>query len=325
MRLRIATFNLENFDEANHRNDVALEERIWLMRPQLVRLDADVLCLQEVHGQERAEQPRALLALDELLERTVYAGFYRASTRLKSEPESVYDVRNLVILSRFEITEQRQLKDERFAPHYGFVTTDKPQEPKPIRWERPILHAILAVENRRLHVLNVHLKSKRPVNVPDREPEDFAYPSAAVWAEGSFVSAMKRLGQAVELRALIDEIFEEEPDALIALTGDFNEQADEPAMRALRGEVEDHNNAALAYKTLALAAMSVSKDRRYSLIHHGQGEMIDHILVSRALLAHYRHTEIHNELLHDESRAFATDAKYPESDHAPVVAHFELG
>ena len=52
--------------------------------------------------------------------------------------------------------------------------------------------------------------------------------------------------------------------------------------------------------------------------------MIDHLLVSRSLLRHYKGSEIHNELLHDESAAFAIDVKYPESDHAPVVAEFEL-
>ena len=52
--------------------------------------------------------------------------------------------------------------------------------------------------------------------------------------------------------------------------------------------------------------------------------MLDHMLVTRNLLAHYRGSEIHNELLHDESAAFAVDRKYPESDHAPVVATFDL-
>lgn len=42
------------------------------------------------------------------------------------------------------------------------------------------------------------------------------------------------------------------------------------------------------------------------------------------LLATLDHTEIHNEYLPDESGAFRTDAKFPESDHAPVVAHFSL-
>ena len=29
-------------------------------------------------------------------------------------------------------------------------------------------------------------------------------------------------------------------------------------------------------------------------------------------------------LLHDESIAFASNVKYPKSDHAPVIAEFEL-
>ncbi len=52
--------------------------------------------------------------------------------------------------------------------------------------------------------------------------------------------------------------------------------------------------------------------------------MLDHMLVSRSLLAAYRGSQIHNEMLHDESAAFADDKKFPESDHAPVVAEFEI-
>ena len=37
-----------------------------------------------------------------------------------------------------------------------------------------------------------------------------------------------------------------------------------------------------------------------------------------------RGSEIHNEILHDESAAFAIERKYPESDHAPVVATFDV-
>ena len=58
--------------------------------------------------------------------------------------------------------------------------------------------------------------------------------------------------------------------------------------------------------------------------HLGQGQMIDHILASRALMTYYQAAEIHNEILPDESGAFRTDVKFPESDHAPVVAAFLL-
>jgi exonuclease III len=52
--------------------------------------------------------------------------------------------------------------------------------------------------------------------------------------------------------------------------------------------------------------------------------MLDHMLITRNLLAYYRDSEIHNEILHDESAAFAIDRKYPKSDHAPVVATFDF-
>lgn len=45
------TFNLENLDEAANRNEPSVERRAELIRLQLIRLEADVLCLQEIHSQ----------------------------------------------------------------------------------------------------------------------------------------------------------------------------------------------------------------------------------------------------------------------------------
>ena len=39
----------------------------------------------------------------------------------------------------------------------------------------------------------------------------------------------------------------------------------------------------------------------------------------------FRGVEIHNEIVRDESMAFAFDKKFPSSDHAPVVAEFDMG
>ncbi len=70
---------------------------------------------------------------------------------------------------------------------------------------------------------------------------------------------------------------------------------------------------------------NVPESSRYSLLHLGHGAMLDHVIVSRGLLGHFTHAEIHNEALPDESGAFRVDTQFPESDHAPVVAQFELG
>ncbi|MEM1399806.1 MAG: endonuclease, partial [Pseudomonadota bacterium] len=52
--------------------------------------------------------------------------------------------------------------------------------------------------------------------------------------------------------------------------------------------------------------------------------MLDHLLVSRGMLGAYLGTEIHNEIVRDESVAFAFDVKFPSSDHAPIVADFDF-
>ncbi|HYE72427.1 MAG TPA: endonuclease/exonuclease/phosphatase family protein [Blastocatellia bacterium] len=323
MRLRIATFNLENLDDKPGQKP-SLDERIELMRPQLVRINADVLCLQEANGQEAPSQPRRLLALDKLLAGTIYQDYKRAST-MAANKKDVYDERNLVILSRFEILESKQFDAEN-PPMYRKVTADPPETlAKAVNWERPILYARLKLDaERELHVLNVHMKSKLPTEIPGQMLGQDKWKSCTAWAEGSFLSAMKRFGQALQTRQIIDSIFDAVPQAWLTVCGDFNAEADEVSLEAIRGDVENTNNAKLSNRVLVPCERTVPESSRFSLYHRGRGTMIDHILASRGLLAHYDHTEIHNELLHDESVAFAVDTLYPESDHAPVIAEFNL-
>lgn len=321
--LRVATFNLENFDDKPGQNPT-LDERIAIMKPQLVRLDADILCLQEVHGQETPGEPRRLLAMNRLLADTRYADYHHAETMTTSSNQ-VYDVRNLVILSRFEITAHDQYRHDHIeAPHYKKVTSSPVEnEAKRISWERPILHAQIALPGgKSMHVINLHLKSRIPSNIEGQKINNFTWRTASGWAEGYFLSSMKRVGQALETRMLVDTIFNAEEDAYIVVCGDFNATSDNVPVQAIRGYVENTGNGDLAGRVLVPCEQTIPASSRYSLIHQGHGEMIDHILVSRPLLGYYDHTEIHNEILHDESIAFATDKKYPESDHAPVIAEF---
>src|SRR5262245_15676520 len=99
--VRIATFNLENFDETPAGTVPSLAERIVLMKPQIVRLRADIACFQEVHGQERPGQPRALLALTELLVGTNLDGAAMVST--KPDNDAVYNERNLVVVTHLPV------------------------------------------------------------------------------------------------------------------------------------------------------------------------------------------------------------------------------
>jgi endonuclease/exonuclease/phosphatase family metal-dependent hydrolase len=320
--LRLATFNLENLDETS--GSPTLAERIRILRPQLLRLRADVLCLQEVNGQEQPGQPRDLLALQALIATTPYAGYHIATTTTQAGPP--YDVRNLVVLSRFPILDRQQIKNASGAPSYQKVTAIPAQTvAEPVRWERPIFYVKLDMGGGRvLHVANIHLKSKLPSDIPGQKADQFTWKTARGWAEGFFISSMKRVGQALEVRLLVDQLFDAEADAWIAVAGDFNAESTEVATTAIRGPVEETGNPALAPRVLVPCENTIPESARFSLLHLGKGVMLDHVLVSRPLAAFYRGAEIHNEVLPDESGAFRTDAKFPESDHAPVVAEFEL-
>jgi endonuclease/exonuclease/phosphatase family metal-dependent hydrolase len=325
VNLRIATFNLKNLDDRVEETPT-LDERIPVLRPQLLRLEADLLCLQEVNSQQSPGQPRRLLALERLLEGTPYAGYQRVVT-LTIEGDEVYDNRNLVLLSRYEIEEYTQLKHAYVvAPRY-IKATAIPEEARAeeVVWERPVLYArILLPGGRPLHVVNLHLKSRRPTAIPGQRLPDGRWLTASGWAEGFFLSSIKRTGQALETRLLIDRLFDVDPQAWIAVCGDFDADHDEVDVEAILGDATNTRNPELAGRAIIPCDQTVPEAMRYSFLYHGTGKMLDHVLVSRPLLGCYQRTEIYNDLLQDETLPGAESRSYPASDHAPVLAEFAL-
>jgi exonuclease III len=326
--LRIATFNIENFDETKPGEQPSLSERIALMRPQIIRLRADIVCFQEVNGQERAGQPRDVLALGELLQGTNLQGAELVST--KTQDDEVFDERNLVVAvaanAGLTVEGHDQLRNQLVQQPLYRRLTGIPADTtaQPIEIERPIQHVRVQTGLGLLHVINVHLKSKIPTNVPGQKIDNFTWRTADSWAEGVFISSMKRMSQALEVRRLVDQLLADDPAAQIVVAGDFNAEPGEVPVLAIRGDVENTGNGDLAGRVLVPIEHTIPEPGRYTLFHQGRGNMLDHMLVTRNMLAHYSGSEIHNELLHDESAAFAIDRKYPESDHAPVVATFEF-
>lgn len=324
MPTRIATFNLENLDDGPGVTP-PLAGRIQIMRPQLDRVNADILCLQEVHSQGPTGA-RTLAALDAMLADTQYAGFHRATTQTTTD--EYYDKRNLVALSRFPILQTEIIRDsDGPQPSYQMVTAEPPDTTaNTLNWERPLLYVQIDLgHGRTLHLINVHLKSKLASNIPGQKQNSYTWKTVSAWAEGSFLSSIKRVGQALQARMLIDRIFDQHGlDALIAICGDFNAQADEVPLRAICGPVEETGNPAHAPRIMIPCENNVPPSARYSLFHLGKGNMLDHIIASRPLIRYFHMAEIHNEALPDESGAFRTDTQFPESDHAPVVAEFNF-
>lgn len=323
--LRIATFNMESLDDRCGDGDFA--DRIAVLRPQMRRLRADVLCLQEInaHGPTK-KGPRGLPALDRLLAGTEMEHFHRLVSMNRGGVRPS-DRHNLVILSRFPILGHRQVwHDLVEPPHYRPATAQpRPDGAQPVEWDRPLLHARLALPGgRALHVVNVHLRAPRAAFLGGQKAEHGRWHSVGGWAEGFFLAAVKQAGQALEARLVVEGILDGEPDALVAVCGDFNADDREAPVRTIRGDEEDTANGHLAPRVLVPVERGVADSQRYSVVHHGRRVMLDHILVSRPLLGCLLGAEVHNEALGDEIVSPATVWASPDSYHAPVVAEFTL-
>ncbi|MBF0392047.1 MAG: endonuclease/exonuclease/phosphatase family protein [Alphaproteobacteria bacterium] len=318
-RFRIATFNMENLEDRPRDGAAGLDDRLAVLRPQFERMRADVLCLQEVGGSaERRHGPRQLRALDRLLAGTPYEGHHRVVS-LNRQGVRHSDHHNLVILSRFPVLSHAQVWHDLVEP-----PLHRPKgEAREVTWDRPLLHARLDLGGERaLHVLCLHLRAPRAAHL-DGQKDHGVWKSVSGWAEGFTLAAFKRAGQALEARLVVDQIFDEDPGALIAVCGDFNASDHETPTRTIRGDEEDTGNGHLAARVLVPLDRSISESQRFSAIHHGRRIMLDHILVSRPLLGWFRAAEIHNEALGDELVSPALVRGAPDSFHAPMVAEFE--
>ncbi|MFX1577833.1 MAG: hypothetical protein ACFFCF_11790 [Promethearchaeota archaeon] len=229
-----------------------------------------------------------------------------------------------MILSRHKIVERKQYR-RKFCqkPRWQRVTARPPDKrPKTFSWERPILHCQIKLPSKLiLHAINLHLKSKLPSDVTGQKFR-YTWASHEGWAEGYFISTIKRVGQALETRILLETIFKEDPDALITVCADFNAEIGSVPFQTIVGSVQETNNPALQSTIMLACEYSIPPEQRYSLFHRGQGLMLDHVIVSQALYPSWIRTDIYNEFLPDESLAYATDKKFPDSDHAPIIAQF---
>ena len=322
MRLRVATFNLENLDEPR-KGGPALEARIEVLRPQVLALRADVLCLQEVSARTGHGATRSMRALDLLLEGTELEGFARASTIGSSGGPA--DKHNLVVLSRLPIRASRQHWHDAVEPPVVRLTTTPAPTSHEIRWDRPVLEVHLdCPDGRPLVVFDAHLRAPLAAPVEGQKLGPLSWRTTAGWAEGYLVAAIKRAGQALELRKRVDELLDGAPAARILVAGDLNTDLTGTALRILRADPEDTGNPALADRALVALEDLVPEERRYSVLHRGRRQMLDHLLASRALAAAHVATEIDNGGLLDEYEVGAAGIEPLGSLHAPVVAELEL-
>jgi endonuclease/exonuclease/phosphatase family metal-dependent hydrolase len=306
--LIIASYNLDSFDDSGD-DPRDFDARLAVLRPKLTQLNADILCLQEIHAQKVGAR-RRLRALDRLLEGTVYAKYHRVHT--VAETGRLSDVHHLAILSRYPILRSGKMSHELVPPLP--VRPLSGSADAPISWDRPFLYALLDCgQGRRLWTVNLHLRAPIAARMPGGRKRG-VWRSTAVWAEGFFRASLMRIGQALEVRLFIDRIFDEEPAALLCVCGDFNAQGAEMPLRLIRADPEDTEAPGLqARRLLPLERTGPTT------LHFGRPMRPDHLLASIELAARHRRSDLINSGLPDDS-----DPHAPDSPHAPILAEFDL-
>jgi endonuclease/exonuclease/phosphatase family metal-dependent hydrolase len=325
MKLRVATFNLENLDDRRSRSP-PIGARLPTLRAQLQRLDADVLCLQEVNAQELGPgKQRHLAALDQLLANTIYEHFTRVWTKDKHN-RGALDVHNLVILSRQPIRSSGQVWHDLMPPlDYRSPFATQTDAMTLVRWDRPVLHAEIAVDGgAALHIVNVHLRAPRAAFILGRKDSALRWNSVGGWAEGLFVAAMKHCGQALEVRLFVERLFDADSGSMIAVCGDFNADTTDMPIRLIRADLEDIANQDLSARALSALESGPDDPTHFSVVHGSRRLMLDHILVSQSLALRCRKITIDHVGLLDETEPAEISGRRPGSYHAPVVAEFEL-
>jgi len=321
-RIRLVTFNLENLGRAGTSSEIA-PARIEALRGRLRALAPDILCVQEVDATPAGKADRRRLdALDAVLDGVFSKTDDRLVTR-NAAGEGPMDVHNLAIVSAYSIHSGRQVWHDLVPPLPIVPRIGGTAQGSSIRWDRPALHAPIRIGTRTIHVINVHLKAPVAAYVASRPPKVDGRSNAGDWARGFLAGAMKRLGQAFEVRQYVETLFDADPDALIALCGDFNATEHEMPTRLLMADAEP---GVLADPDRRLVRLedAVPAPARYTVRHRGRPLVLDHILVSGALLRHSTGVLIDNAGLPDEATGDEAALTHAGSFHAAVAADFEL-
>ncbi|MEE8441964.1 MAG: endonuclease/exonuclease/phosphatase family protein, partial [Spirochaetia bacterium] len=125
----------------------------------------------------------------------------------------------------------------------------------------------------------------------------------------NFNSEVQRTAQAEAVRQFVEEIHAVDPAALVVVAGDLNDFVFSPPIRALQGADR---------VLLNLAEELLPESEIYSYIYEGNSQVLDHILVSRAL---FERSEPTVQFVHRYAEYLYENR---HSDHDPILARFRL-
>ena len=269
----------------------------------LARLNADIVGLQEVWDE---------VALKAVVARS---GLHYAHVLAPGAEVGASGTPRVALATRLALEAVDSIIE--FAPG---LAVQVPEIGLQNRFERPVLRAVLRTkQGLRVHVLVVHLKSKRPKFLQDATGhtiEDTDDP--AVVARATLRSLVIRAAEAAALRGLVIAITRNTHDPLL-LMGDMNDgpHAVTTQMIAATQAVAYDRQArdvALFHAYDVQTEPALKRDMGWSHVHQGWPETLDQIWVSEEFvgsskfaIGDVRRVEYFNDHLHESHERWRSD------------------
>ena len=327
---KVMTWNLENLFRVGHPSGPKTPEeyaqKLSSLADVILELDPDVLAAQEIGGTD------SLSDLINLLE-----GRYphvQVSTRA--------DARGIRVgfLSKLAIEEHEEIKD--------FPEAGLPSVPgidahgnltEVTRFGRGALRIrVRPAPDMPIHLVTAHLKSKLLTFPTITGQSRFTPKDENERGRVAGLALLKRTAEAVALRVHANELLEGNVHEALIVLGDMNDVTDAASTQVLRGPggseigTDGFNRHDKGDDTrLFNLAPRIPEERRYSRVYRNNKELIDHILVSEELLpgqprkvpivdSHVDRIGVLPSITDDPNIRRGK----PGSDHAPIIAIFEL-
>ena len=326
MVVRIGTWNLENLfgpgDAAGPRTDADYQAKLSALARVIVAMGPDVLAVQEVGDVD---------ALTDLADRA--GGGWHLET---AEP----DRRGIRVgfMSRLPLTEVGQVRA--FPAGLRPIQVNDTTTPA-TEMGRAALRVRVQVGGRAIDLISCHLKSKL-LTFPDGR---FSTRDEGERARFGAYALNRRAAEAVTVRAAATELLtagdtrdrdgtRDADGASVMVLGDLNDEAQAATTQILHGppgseigtDGFDRPDQGDRQRLWNLAAR-IPQAQRFTRIYRGRPELIDHILVSQALVALVPDGAVTTDgagpvpSLADDP-GLRRDA--PGSDHRPVIATITL-
>ena len=326
---KVMTWNVENLfspgGDSGPRTDEAFEQKVGTLAGVIDTLAPDVLALQEI-GDEAAFD-----ALKSALGRAYPHGVLSAFP----------DGRGIRVGFLSKLAFERTEDVSEFPGGALNMVPALDNLARPTALQRmgrgALLVAVKPCRGVELNLMTAHLKSKLITYPRPGGRSSFSPSDEDERARGAGYALMRRMAEAVALRARANELVKGDGPGLILL-GDLNDVTHAATTQLLSGpagsepgtrgfDAPDKGDDARLFNLAPL----IPEPRRFSRVFKRVGELIDHILVSQELVpGKPRRVPVVDSHIDALGRlpSIGTDPgrrrDKPGSDHAPVTAVFEL-